>query len=102
LNAQERKRAVEILSDYLKDASKIVKTFAMQALADIAAEDTELRGPILERLKRLTRIGSPAMKSRGRKLLAQLEQAQERPGRRVPRKRKSAPPARGARRIEGR
>jgi hypothetical protein len=74
LNGPERRRVVEILTEYLTDTSRIVKTFAMQALADIAAQDSELRAPIMERLKRLTRTGSPAMKSRGRKLLARLKQ----------------------------
>jgi hypothetical protein len=52
-----------------------VKTFTMQALADIAARDAELRAPITERLKRMTRTGTPAMRSRGRKLLAQLSES---------------------------
>jgi hypothetical protein len=63
---------LEIMLEYLTDTSKIVKTFAMQTLADIAADDSRLRGPIVARLRRLTRTGSPAMKSRGRKLLARL------------------------------
>ena len=74
LGKSERKRVVEILDGYLMDPSRIVKTFAMQALADIAVQDSELRSPIMERLKRLTRTGSPAMKSRGRKLLARLSE----------------------------
>jgi len=72
LSASERRQAAEILAEYLKDTSRIVKTFAMQALADIATQDSELRSPIVQRLKRLTETGSPAMKSRGRRLLAQL------------------------------
>jgi hypothetical protein len=76
----ERRKVAAILSEYLADASKIVKTFAMQALADIAAQDAELRAPIVQRLEKLTRVGSPAMKARGRKLLARLKQA-ERGGR---------------------
>lgn len=76
LSAPERQRVVEILTEYLTDTSRIVKTFAMQALADIAAQDPDLRAPIMERLKKLTRTGSPAMKSRGRKLLERLKQPQ--------------------------
>jgi hypothetical protein len=76
LSAPERRRVVEILAEYLTDKSKIVKTFSMQTLADIASQDSGLRGPIMERLERLTRTGSPAMKSRGRKLLARLKQSQ--------------------------
>jgi hypothetical protein len=79
LNKPERQRIAEILFGYLNDESKIVKTFSMQALADIAAQDSELRGPIIGKLEELTIAGSPAMKSRGRKLLARLNQSDERP-----------------------
>jgi hypothetical protein len=72
LSASERRRVVKTLTKYLTDASRIVKTCAMQALADIAAQDSQLRAPIVAQLKKLTRTGSPAMKSRGRKLLARL------------------------------
>jgi hypothetical protein len=73
LTSKERRVVVDILSDYLKDESKIVKTFSMQALADIAAQDDDLRAPIIKRLEELTRLGSPAMKARGKKLLAKLK-----------------------------
>jgi hypothetical protein len=72
LNRRERRGVVAILSEYLADRSRIVKTFAMQALADIAAQDSDLQSPIAQRLEELTRTGSPAMKARGRKLLAKL------------------------------
>jgi hypothetical protein len=75
LSALERRRVVEILAEYFTDTSRIVKTFAMQALADIAAQDSELRTPITERLRKLTQTGSPAMKSRGRKLLVRLSES---------------------------
>jgi hypothetical protein len=74
LSAAERRQVVELLSSYLTDESRIVKTFSMQALAEIAALDAELRAPIIARLERLTRTGSPAMKSRGRKLLLRLSE----------------------------
>ena len=45
----------------------------MQALADIALQEDELRPAITKQIEQLTRIGSPAMKSRGRKLLAKLK-----------------------------
>lgn len=73
LNKSDRRRVVGILSVYLTDDSWIVKTFAMQSLADIAAKDAELRSAIVQRLEELTRTGSPAMKARGRKLLAGLK-----------------------------
>jgi hypothetical protein len=69
LNHTERHAAAEILAKYLEDDSRIVKTFAMQALADLAQQDSELRPGIVRTIKRLTRTGSPAMRSRGRKLL---------------------------------
>jgi hypothetical protein len=72
-----------IMSEYLTDTSKIVKTFSMQTLADIAADDPSLRGPIVARLFRLTQTGSPAMKSRGRKLLARLTRQRSRTGPRL-------------------
>ncbi|MCL4744447.1 MAG: hypothetical protein KJZ83_03425 [Burkholderiaceae bacterium] len=78
-DAPERRQVVEMLTEYLTDTSRIVKTFAMQALADIAAQDSDLRAPIIERLGKLSRTGSPAMKSRGRKLLARLKQPQSGP-----------------------
>ena len=66
---EEQAAIVEILMGYLDDESKIVKTFTMQALADFAQRDANLRPQIIELLKELTETGSPAMKSRGRKLL---------------------------------
>jgi hypothetical protein len=86
-NGLERRRVMEIMSEYLKDKSKIVKTFSMQTLADIAAQDPELRSSIVKRLAKLTRTGSPAMKNRGRKLLERLQQPHERPNNRVQRTR---------------
>jgi hypothetical protein len=73
LTPKERRATVEILRNYLNDKSRIVKTFVMQALADIAAQDTGLRPAIIKQLKSLTRTGSPAMKARGKKLLAMLK-----------------------------
>ncbi|MCI0697761.1 hypothetical protein L0337_37910 [candidate division KSB1 bacterium] len=70
---KERRLIVDILKNYLTDESKIVKTFSMQALADIAEPDAKLRPQILKLLERLTRTGSPAMKARGKKLLAKLK-----------------------------
>jgi Glu-tRNA(Gln) amidotransferase subunit E-like FAD-binding protein len=72
LTNDDRKEVLKILSDYLKDKSKIVKTFSMQALADIAEQDNVLKSGIIQKLEVLTREGSPAMKSRGRKLLSKL------------------------------
>jgi len=71
-DGEELAAIVGILLDYLDDESRIVKTFAMQALADFAERDESLRPQVVELLKNLVETGSPAMKSRGRKLLAKL------------------------------
>ena len=75
LTQRERCVVVGILYNFLKDKSKIVRTFSMQALADIAEKDVELRAPIIEKLVELTKTGSPAMKSRGKKVLAKLKRS---------------------------
>jgi hypothetical protein len=72
LSEEERAVIVEILLGYLNDKSKIVKTFSMQALADFAERDASLRFKVIQLLEELTRTGSPAMRSRGRKLLEEL------------------------------
>lgn len=73
LTRDERQAVLNILSDYLKDKSKIVKTFSMQALADIAEQDEGLKSSIVRELEALIQKGSPAMISRGRKLLSKLK-----------------------------
>ena len=75
LSDQERTEGVEILMNYLDDKSKIVVTFSMQALADLALGDTDLRPRVIETLEQLTATGSPAMRSRGRKLLRSMSQS---------------------------
>ncbi len=72
LRAKERAVAVDILFDYLRDKSSIVKTCAMQGLASLAAPDAVLKVKILPLLRELTEVGTPAMRARGRKLLAGL------------------------------
>ena len=73
LTPKERDLAVSILFDYLEDKSSIVKTFAMQALADFAEADSHLGKGIIPTLEFLTANGTPAMRARGRKLLSLLK-----------------------------
>lgn len=73
LNAKERQRALSLLTSYLEDRSSIVKTFALQGLADFAAQDPSLRPSVMETLRQAARNGTPAMKARSRKLLLRLE-----------------------------
>jgi hypothetical protein len=72
LRSAEHKGTVKTLLGYLQDKSNIVKTFSMQALADLAEEDTHLRRRVIPLLKELTKTGSPAMRARGQKLLHRL------------------------------
>ncbi len=72
LTSAEKDHAVEILNEYLRDKSSIVRTFSMQALADLAENDAALRGQALPLIERLTHSGTPAMRARGRKLLQKL------------------------------
>jgi hypothetical protein len=73
LSANERRLAASMLNSYLEDRSSIVKTFALQGLADLAKDDPDIRPTAVEILREATRNGSPAMKARSRRLLSSLE-----------------------------
>lgn len=73
LTAGECGRAAVILRSYLDDESSIVKTAAMQGMADLTRHDPGLRPEALEMLRLLSRSGTPAMRARGRILLTKLE-----------------------------
>jgi hypothetical protein len=69
LTAPERQCATAALLHYLEDRSSIVKTFAMQALVDLARQDPTQRETAKQVLEKVLRTGTPAMKARARKLL---------------------------------
>jgi len=73
LNPKERQLALSLLNNYLEDRSSIVKTCALQGLADLAQDDPSTRPKVLEILREAARSGTPAMKARSRKLLIHLE-----------------------------
>ncbi|HYL91881.1 MAG TPA: hypothetical protein VEW69_01860 [Alphaproteobacteria bacterium] len=73
MTPKERDLAIAVLFEYLEDKSSIVRTFAMQALADFASQDKRLRARVVPVIEFLTENGSAAMRSRGRKLLAALK-----------------------------
>jgi hypothetical protein len=75
LSAKERERAAAVFQHYLDDRSSILKTFALQGLADLAQNDSALRSPVIEILRQAERGGTSAMKARSRKLLPRLERA---------------------------
>jgi hypothetical protein len=72
LTAAERQRATASLRHYLEDRSSIVKTFALQGLADLARNDPRLRCQVVELLESSLQSGTAAMKARARKLLKLL------------------------------
>jgi hypothetical protein len=76
LSRQECERVAEILQTYLDDSSSIVKTCALQGLADLTAQNIALLPTVLDLLRMHSRSGTPAMRARGRKLLQHLEKAE--------------------------
>ena len=73
LNSKQRNLVIALLVGYLEDRGSIVKTFALQGLADLAQDDPSIRPGVIEILREATRTGTAAMKARGRKLLGRLE-----------------------------
>jgi hypothetical protein len=61
-----------VLPGHLEDRGRIVETFALQGLADLAIQDPRLRNSIRPFTASLMRTASPPMKSQGRKLLRGL------------------------------
>jgi hypothetical protein len=78
LNTKERQRAAAVLEGYLDDRSSIVKTFALQGLADLSHAEPRMRLRVIETLREAARAGTPAMRARSRKLLVQLERVETR------------------------
>lgn len=77
LSKRDRERAAAVFRRYLDDRSSIVKTSAMQAMADIASIDDAFMPEVKVLLTGLTTTGTAAMRARGRKLLRQLERNQQ-------------------------
>ena len=73
LTPAEISRAAAALERYLEDRSSIVRTFALQALADLSQQHPAIRSGVIDRLREALRTGTPAMKARSRKLLAKLD-----------------------------
>jgi HEAT repeat protein len=73
LSKLETESAATALQRYLEDRSSIVKTFALQGLANLARQDSNLREPVRRALEESLRTGTAAMKARARKLLKELK-----------------------------
>ena len=78
LDPAERRGSIAVFKRYLNDPSAIVKTCAMQALADIARNDAALRRSVLPLLKGATATGTAAMRVRGERLLDVLQHRKRR------------------------
>jgi len=76
LTTSECQRTAELLFSYLEDKSSIVRTCAMQGLADLTPQCPGLRAMILDQLRLCSRTGTPAMRARGRILLQRMEREQ--------------------------
>ena len=72
LNSNEQELAMSLLNSYRQDRSSIVKTFALQGLADLPHEDASVQSTVIKVLREATLNGTPAMKARSRKLLRDL------------------------------
>jgi len=75
LTVSECRRVAEILESFLEDRSSIVKTCALQGLADLTRQDGSMSAEVIDLLRIHSRSGTPAMRARGRMLLKQLESA---------------------------
>lgn len=73
LSLKERIELTEYFKFYLTDKSRIVVTFTMQALVDLAGNDSTMKSDVRPIIEKLMKVGSPAMQSRGRKLLLKLD-----------------------------
>ena len=73
LTPQERNEAAATLFRYLDDRSSIVKTSALQGLADLTGQSARMRPALIEILRQAARSGTPAMRARSRKLLLQFD-----------------------------
>jgi len=72
-NTKERLAAAGILLGYLETQSSIVRTFALQGLAELAKDEKALRPKVVDLLHHAARVGSAAMMARARKLLKEID-----------------------------
>ena len=74
LTRAECARAAAALTSWLEgNRSSIVKTMCLQGLADLTRQDAALLPMVVDLLRLHGRSGTPAMRARGRLLLARLE-----------------------------
>lgn len=78
LTDKQRSKVIDILLSYMDDESAIVRTFSLQALANLAEGDaSRLRRKAIKLCKEALESGPKSMQSRAKKLLAKLQQQAE-------------------------
>jgi hypothetical protein len=73
LTLTEARRAAATLYTFLEDRSSIVKTAALQGLADLTRHDPASVPAVLDLLRIQGRSGTPAMRARSRHLIKRLD-----------------------------
>jgi hypothetical protein len=73
LTLTEARRAAATLYTFLEDRSSIVKTAALQGLADLTRHDPDSMPAVLDLLRIHGRSGTPAMRARSRHLIQRLD-----------------------------
>jgi hypothetical protein len=73
LTADECERAADTLTGFFDASSSIVRTNALQGLADLCRQNPALLPQTLDLLRLHGRSGTPAMRARSRHLLRELE-----------------------------
>lgn len=73
LTLVEARRAAATLLSFLDDRSSIVKTAALQCLADLTRHDPASLPAVLDLLRIQGRSGTPAMRARSRHLIQRLD-----------------------------
>ncbi len=72
LRGRDKALAVDLMFERLQDPSGLNRTFALQALMDLSVNDAALRCRVRPIVEEFVENGTPAMKARARKLLAEL------------------------------
>lgn len=73
LNKEEKHHLIQSFENLCEQKSRIVVSFSLQAMVDLAEKDSQLIRKIYPIIKNLRQTGTSAVRSRGRKLLKQLD-----------------------------
>jgi len=73
LSTKEEAKIIKSLKHLLNHKSKIVRVFAMDALATFAERNSSLLNQVIKIIKNQMKDGSPALQARGRKLMQRFE-----------------------------